>query len=237
MRQEIAVGLRYVTGHRWLRSIAATTGTSNFFTNLFGAILILYLTRERHLTAEGIGFAFSVGSLGVLIAALTTSAITRRVGVGRMLVLMAMGFSLSGLPVAMAPDALIFPAVALSGFVGGFCSVGWNINQVSLRQAITAPRMQGKMNATMRFIVWGTMPPGLIIGGVLGSNLGLHETVWVGAIGGLFAFLFILFSPVARLREIPPVEGDTTNTAEPETPHAIELERGSWPGPGPAPDA
>ena len=112
MRQEIAVGLRYVTGHRWLRSIAATTGTSNFFGNVIGAILILYLTRERGLGPAAIGIAFSIGSVGFLLAALTTGAATKRLGVGRMLVLTAFGFSVSGLPVAFAPDALIFWAVA-----------------------------------------------------------------------------------------------------------------------------
>jgi MFS family permease len=203
MRQEIAVGLRYVTGHRWLRSIAATTGTSNFFSNVFGAILILYLSRDRGLTAEAIGFAFSLGSLGVLLAALTISSITRRAGVGRMLVLTSVGFSLSGLPVAIAPDALIFPAVALSGFLGGFCGVGWNINQVSLRQAITQPRMQGKMNATMRFIVWGTIPLGSIAGGALGSVIGLHATIWVGAIGGLIAFVPVTLSSARSIVTMP----------------------------------
>jgi MFS family permease len=203
MRREIALGLRYVVGHRWLRSIAATTGVSNFFGTLVQAILILYLTRERGLTAEVIGFAFSVGSLGVLLAALTTSAITKRAGVGRMLVLTSVGFSLSGLPVAAAPDVLIFPAVALTGFLGGFCGVAWNINQVSLRQAITPPRMQGKMNATMRFIVWGTIPLGSIAGGALGSLIGLHPTIWVGAIGGLFAFLPVMLSSVRGIVTMP----------------------------------
>ena len=102
-----------------------------------------------------------------------------------MLVATSFGFSVSGLPVAFAPDALIWPALAISGFLGGFCGVGWNINQVSLRQAITPPRMQGRMNATMRFIVWGTIPLGAILGGALGSIIGLHETIIVGAIGGL----------------------------------------------------
>src|SRR4029079_14092883 len=86
MRQEIAVGLRYVTGHRLLRSIAATTGTSNFFGNVGGAILVLYLVDERGLGPEAIGFAFSVASIGFLIGALTTNRITERVGVGRTLV-------------------------------------------------------------------------------------------------------------------------------------------------------
>ncbi|MEO5966251.1 MAG: MFS transporter [Candidatus Limnocylindrales bacterium] len=209
MRQEIAVGLRYVTGHRWLRSIAATTGTSNFFGNVGGAILILYLTRDRGLGPEAIGFAFSVGSVGVLIAALTTSWLTKRVGVGRMLVLTAMGFSISGLPVAFAPDGLIWYAVAASGFLAGFCGVGWNINQVSLRQAITQPRMQGKMNATMRFIVWGTMPIGSILGGALGSLIGLHATIIIGALGGLIAFVPVTLSSVRRIVTMPaPVDDD-----------------------------
>ena len=209
MRQDIATGLRYVTGHRWLRSIAATTGTSNFFGNIGGAILILYLVRDRGLGAEAIGVAFSVGSLGVLAGALTTSRITARVGVGRMLVAMAVGFSLSGLPVAFAPDALIWWAVAVSGLMAGYCGVGWNINQVSLRQAITPPRMQGRMNATMRFIVWGTMPLGSILGGVLGTVIGLHATIIIGAVGGLFAFLPVTLSSARDIVRMPePVEDE-----------------------------
>ena len=209
MRQEMAAGLRYVTGHRWLRSIAATTGTSNFFGNVGGAILILYLVQERGLGAEAIGFAFSVGSLGVLAGALTTSRITARVGVGRMLIATAFGFSISGLPVAFAPDALIWWAVAISGLLGGYCSVGWNINQVSLRQAITPPRMQGRMNATMRFIVWGTMPIGAILGGALGSLIGLQATIVIGALGGLIAFIPVTLSSVRHIVRMPePVEDE-----------------------------
>jgi MFS family permease len=219
MRSEIAAGMRYVTGHRWLRSIAATTGTSNFFSNVFGAILILYLIREHGFTAESIGFAFSIGSIGVLLAALTASWITARVGVGRMLVLTSLGFSVASLPVPFAPDSLLFAAVALSIFVGGYCGVAWNINQVSLRQAITPTRMQGKMNATMRFIVWGTIPVGSIAGGALASVVGLHTTILIGAIGGLFAFLPVALSPVRDIVEMPSPVGDgETETGEPGAP-------------------
>jgi MFS family permease len=209
MRQEVAVGLRYVTGHRWLRNIAATTGTSNFFGNVVTAILILYLVDERGLGPEAIGFAFSVASVGFLIGALTTSRLTDRIGVGRMLVASAIGFSVSNLPIAFAPDAWIWPALAVGGFVGGFCSTAWNINQVSLRQAITPPRMQGKMNATMRFIVWGTIPLGSIIGGALGGIIGLHQTIIIGAIGGLVAFVPVTLSSVRHIVKMPePVDDD-----------------------------
>jgi len=215
MREDIAVGLRYVLGHKWLRSIAATTGTSNFFGNVMGGILILYLTQERGLSAQALGFAFSIGAVGFLIGALLTTRLTNRIGVGRMLVAMAFGFSLSGLPIALAPDALIVPAVALSGILGGFCGVGWNINQVSLRQAITQPRMQGRMNATMRFIVWGTIPLGSIIGGALGGIIGLHNTIWVGAIGGLVAFVPVALSSVRRIKTMPePVDDEPAPPAE-----------------------
>ena len=208
MRTEIAAGLRYVTGHRWLRSIAATTGTSNLFGNVGGAILLLWLVRDHAFTPEHLGFAFSLGSFGVLAAALTASRISKALGVGRTLVLSSLGFSLAGLPLVVAADDLVFAAVSLSIFVGSYCGVTWNINQVSLRQAITPTRMQGKMNATMRFVVWGTIPVGMIAGGVLGNTIGLYETIVVGAIGGLFAFLPVALGPVRQLREMPEPVGD-----------------------------
>ena len=213
MREEISVGLRYVTGHRWLRNIAATTGTSNLFGNVVNAILILYLVDERGLGPEAIGFAFSVASVGFLVGALTTNRLTSRVGVGRMLVASAIGFSVSNMPVAFAPDALIWPALAISGLIGGFSGTAWNINQVSLRQAITPTRMQGKMNATMRFIVWGTIPLGAILGGALGGVIGLHETIIVGAIGGLLAFIPVTLSSVRHIVTMPePVDDEAPPT-------------------------
>ena len=202
MRAEVAAGLRYVTGHAWLRSIAATTGISNFFGNVAQAILILFLVR-RGLPPEVIGFAFSVGSIGVLVAALTTDRVTARLGVGRMLLISAFVFCLAGLPVAIAPDGWLPAAVAISGLLGGWGGVAWNINQVSLRQAITPVRMQGRMNASMRFIVWGTIPIGATVGATLGQLIGLHETIWISAIGGLVAFVPVALSPVRSLVRMP----------------------------------
>ena len=131
-----------------------------------------------------------------------------------MLVASSIGFSLSNLPIAFAPDALIWPALAVSGFVGGYCSTAWNINQVSLRQAITPPRMQGKMNATMRFIVWGTIPLGSILGGALGGVIGLHATIVVGAIGGLVAFVPVTLSSARHITTMPePVDDAPADAA------------------------
>ncbi|HVG37613.1 MAG TPA: MFS transporter, partial [Thermoplasmata archaeon] len=79
----------------------------------------------------------------------------------------------------------------------------YNINQVSFRQAIVPVRLQGRLNATMRTIVWGTLPLGAIAGGVLGQAIGVRPAIIVGLVGGAFSFLWVLFSPVRQIREMP----------------------------------
>jgi MFS family permease len=208
MRSEITEGLRYVGRHPLLRSIAATTGTSNFFGNILQSILILYLVRELSVTPELLGLAFSLGAVGFLVGALIANPVAKRFGVGRTIVGAALTFGPSGLLIALAPPDLAVPFVAASVFLAGLGGAIYNINQVSLRQAITSERMQGRMNATMRFIVWGTIPIGSILGGTLGGVIGLHETIWIGAIGEMFVFLPVFFSPVRRLKAIPAADPD-----------------------------
>jgi MFS family permease len=208
MRSEITEGLRYVGRHRLLRSIAATTGLSNFFNNILYAILILYLVRELAVTPELLGLAFSVGAVGFLVGALIANRVATRFGIGPTIVWAAMIAGPAELLIPIAPPDLAVPFVAASGLLSGLGVAIYNINQVSLRQAITPERMQGRMNATMRFIVWGTIPVGAILGGFLGGVIGLHETIWIGAIGGIFVFLPVFFSPVRSLRTIPAMEPD-----------------------------
>ena len=137
------------------------------------------------------------------MGALVANRVATRFGVGPTILGSAFISGPSMLLIAIAPPDLAVPLVAASGVLGGLGVAIYNINQVSLRQAITPERMQGRMNATMRFIVWGTIPIGSILGGFLGGVIGLHETIWIGAIGGLFVFLPILLSPVPSLKRIP----------------------------------
>src|SRR2546423_10039008 len=85
----------------------------------------------------------------------------------------------------------------------GFSAIAYNILQVSYRQAITPERLQGRMNATMRWIVWGTIPLGTIAGGAIATVYSLRAALWVGAIGALFSFLPLLLSSVRSIREMP----------------------------------
>jgi MFS family permease len=207
MRREIAEGLRYVVGHPYLRSIAACTGTSNLFGTAAGAVLLVYLVREMGMTADAVGLAFSIGATGALLGALLANRISGRLGVGPTIIVFA---ALSGpalLPLAAAPVGTQVPTlvgfVAFYGFAAGLSSVVYNVAQVSLRQAVTPTRMQGRMNATMRWFVWGTIPIGGVLGGVLGSVLGVRTVLVVGVVGETLAVLPVLFSRVRGIREMP----------------------------------
>lgn len=206
MRTEITEGLRYVLGHPYLRNIAACTGTLNLFGNLAGVILLLYAVRQLHMQPAVIGIIFAIGNIGTLMAAFATERITRRLGLGRTIVISALLSGPAALLVAVAPRDNAFPFLVASFILVSLTNVTYNVNQVSLRQAITPERMQGRMNATMRFIVWGTIPVGSIIGGFLGDAIGLQPTLWVGAIGSFLGFLPILLSPVRTLQRIPEPE-------------------------------
>jgi hypothetical protein len=78
--------------------------------------------------------------------------------------------------------------------------------------------MQGRMNATMRFIVWGTIPLGQILGGALASVIGLLPTIWVGAIGGLVAFIPVALSPVREIVTMPTPVDDAEGPSTPVDP-------------------
>ena len=98
--------------------------------------------------------------------------------------------------IAIAPVGHAEPFLVASAALAGFSGLVYNINQVSFRQAITPERMQGRMNATMRFLVWGTIPIGSIISGILATILGLSATIWIGAILSFTPVLFLIFSPI-----------------------------------------
>ena len=203
MRQDAAAGLRYVLGHPYLRMIAACTGTLNLFGNIGTAILLLYAVKELGLTPATIGLIFTIGSVGVFVGALTAERLGRWIGVGPTIVTSAFLSSFTLVAVALAPREAPVPWIIAGFFIGSATSVIYNVNQVSLRQAITPERMLGRMNATMRFIVWGTIPVGALVGGILGEIIGLQGTIWVGAIGSFLGFLPVFFSPVRSLETIP----------------------------------
>jgi MFS family permease len=202
---EIGEGLKVVLGSRLLRAIAACTGTSNFFSNMVQAVFVLYAVQELKLEPATLGLVFGAGSVGALVGALVSAKLTQRFGVGFTIIGSAFLFGVGSIvtPLAAGPIWLIILLLLVGQFIGSMSGPIYNITQVSLRQAITPHRLQGRMNASMRFMVWGTMPIGSLLGGLLGGLIGLRPTLLVGSLGLFLPFLWVLFSPVRVLREQP----------------------------------
>jgi len=200
---EIKEGMDIVLSNRMLRGIAGCTATGNLFWSMSYAILMLFMESTLELSASWIGAIFAVGALGAVAGAVFSSRIVSALGLGRTIIVSAF---LGGVPSMLI--VLAYPSNALLvlmpiWFATGFTGVIYNVNQVSLRQAITPDRLQGKMNATMRFIVWGVYPIGGIIGGLLGVTVGLRMTILIAGIGMLASVIWVVLSPVANVKVLP----------------------------------
>jgi MFS family permease len=200
---ELKEGLRFVLGNPYLRAQAGCTATSNFFFSFGFSIVLVYFVRVLDLSPGVIGVVLSIGSIGSMAAAITTGRLTGRFGVGPTTLAAAFLQGPAMLLIALAPVDTPIPLLVVSGLVTGFVIVVYNINQVSFRQAICPERLQGRMNSVMRFIVWGTIPLGNLSGGAFATWVGLRETIVIGAIGAGSAFLWILFSPMRSVRNMP----------------------------------
>ncbi len=208
---DIGEGLDVVLRNPVLRSIAGCTGTSNLFGNIIFAVFVLYATRDLGIAPGPLGLIFSIGSVGALVGSVIAGRAVQQLGLGPTLIaaILLGGVATLVIPLATGSPFVVMLLLTAAYFLMSIASPVYNINQVSLRQAITPDSVQGRMNATMRFIVWGTIPIGSLIGGALGSIIGLRETLLVGAIGSLLPVLWLALSPVRSLREQPQPAGGT----------------------------
>ena len=217
---ELKEGLRFVLGNPNLRAQAGCTATSNFFFNVAFAIIVVFFVRELGLSPGLIGLVFSVSAVGSLVGAFTSRRISERFGIGVTTIGVTILQGPAILLTAFAPASQPLPFLIAGGLIIGFGVVVYNITQVSYRQAICPPQLQGRMNSVMRFLVWGTIPLGSLVGGALGTWVGLRETIVIGAIGAGLSFLWILLSPQRHLREMPePI--DEEEAAEESTVEAL----------------
>ena len=196
---ELREGIDVVVHSPILRSISACTATTNFGVSMGGAVFLIFAYRQLHLSPTVMGIVFAVANLGFAGAALAMWC-QRRFGLGMTLVLSAAAEGIVSLclPLAAfaAPIAIVFGVELLVTFLVPI----YNINQISLRQAIVPHALQGRMNATVRTFVWGTLPVGALAGGLLGNLAGSVPTLIVAGLIQALACLWILASPVIRLR-------------------------------------
>lgn len=209
LRRETGEGLRFVFGHPVLRMIAGATATDNLFTSAFMAIAVVFLVRQVGLSAGLIGVLSSAAAAGGVVGAFSATWLARRMGSAR-IIWLALGSS--------APFALLvpltFPGPGLALYAGGAFAMSlgaivYNVNQASFRQMLCPTRLLGRVNATMRFVVWGTLPVGGLLGGLLGGWLGNRGGLWVAVAGIALSPLWLIVSPLRGMRDwLPPTDPD-----------------------------
>ncbi|MBB5932231.1 MFS transporter [Streptomyces echinatus] len=216
LRKDIGEGIRFVTGHPLLRVIAVTTALANLCAAVLMATQTVHLVRVVGLRPGALGLVLSASAVGGLLGALCAGRLAARLGQARVIVLsvlvtgpFAVLWPLSG---HGALGAVLF---ATGSTVVSFGAVVYNVAQVSFRQGLCPPRLLGRMNATLRFLMWGTLPLGALLGGALAGAYGPRTALaWCAA--GFFAVpLPLLLSPLRRMRDLPGPDGPTPEDPAP----------------------
>lgn len=204
LRSEIAEGLRFVFGHRLLRAMTITSAISNMCATIGASMLLVLLAGQLHLSPFLCGLVFTAEAVGGLLGALSVQRIVATLGQGP-----ALWGSMIASSVLWALALPLYQADWRFAIAIGLQALGWvvfmtfKITTVSFRQRLCPKPMLGRMTATIRFVVWGSMPVGALIGGVLGQSIGVRQAMWAGVLGELVAVLPILLSPLRTMRELP----------------------------------
>jgi MFS family permease len=217
MAREILEGISFYRRNPLLRSLAATSVIYYGGVWFAGGTFIAYLARDLQMSPEAIGLGYSIGAIGVLAGAATAAAMGRRFGIGPTLIVSIAIGALSWAIMAFARPETALAFLALSAIGSGITSMAMSINYVSLRQAITPPELQGRVNATGRWLNWTVIPLAAIGGGAVATAVGIRETILIGSGVAFLAVPILFLSPLGSLRAVP---GAISPPEEPNPPAA-----------------
>ncbi|MFC6017176.1 MFS transporter [Plantactinospora solaniradicis] len=205
LRTALTGGLAFIRRQPILVKILACTTTSNFFVMASSSIEITFLVRELHASSLLVGFVFTISALGGLAAGALTNRISERIGSARIIwvAMLAPGPLYLLMPLARPGWGLLLYGAGLAAFSAN--SVLFNAAAMSYRQHVTPARLLGRVNAAFLWVCYGVIPLGALFGGALGAQLGLRPALWICVIGTWSAALFVLFSPLRKMRDMPAV--------------------------------
>ncbi|MEU8958029.1 MFS transporter [Streptomyces sp. NPDC048518] len=198
-------GLVFVVRHPALRASLGCAATVNFFTFVAGSgLIVLFAGRNLGLTAGVIGAAFGVGATGSLLGAVLAPKVSRRFGVGRSIVVGAVLFPAPIALVAAAGGPLWARAgaLAVAEFLSGVGVMLFDVNLNSLQAAVIPDGMRSRVAGAYSTINYGLRPVGAVVGGLLATVIGLRATLLIGAVGGALSLLWLLPSPIPRIRSL-----------------------------------
>ena len=200
---EIREGLAFVVRQPAISRITLSSFLTNFASTATFTLTPIVVLRLLGFSPFDYGLLMTLGAIGGLIGAAAASRITRWVGTANTVrfSMLAGALAVFGYPIAMLLDSqpAQFVVLTVSSFVSNAAILIYNVTQVSLRQQVCPRHLLGRMNASVRFIVWGIMPISSITAGLLGHAMGVGSFLWVTAALGTLGFL-----PLVRLhRHLP----------------------------------
>ncbi|WP_329373213.1 MFS transporter [Streptomyces sp. NBC_01483] len=165
----------------------------------------LQATTELGLSAGVLGSVLGIGAIGGLIGASLTGRLVRRLGIGPAVVVGFTAFPVPLLlvPLADGPDPLVLSLLFLAEF--GSCAGAMivDISLGSLQTALIPHALRARVNGAYRTLTHGMRPLGALAGGALGTAIGLRPTLWIATAGTVMCLVWVLPSPVPRIRELP----------------------------------
>jgi len=213
VRQEFAEGVRFLVRDPVLRPLAAATVTLEFAWRLFGAVFLIFVTKDLGFKPGLLGMTFAVGGVSSFFGALLARRSADRFGLGPSMWggLLLMGVSMLFIPLAQGATAVALGLLVAQQLVGDGGATVFEVNQVSLRQSVTPERMLGRVNAAVRLTSLAAMLMGSLMGGVMGETLGLRVTLVAGAAAVFLSALWIIASPARGVRDVPMAEVEAGN--------------------------
>lgn len=188
---QIKFGLNYLWNNRPLRRLVATTTSLGFFYSLSTSTIILFITQTLAVPAKFFGVLMAGAGSGAVLGGILTPALSKKFGRGRVLSIAIFLSSITVIFQGLAPNVWVFGVI---GFVSSFAITNWNILLMSCYQVLIPSDLYGRIHGARRTFVWGVMPVGAFIGGVI-AHAGLRIPLLVGGIAttliSLSAFTFI----------------------------------------------
>ena len=206
LRHEISEGLKFVWGNKIIRAVSFTTSTSNLFSTAQFTLIPLVLLRDQNISPAVYGVIASISAVGGLLGAVTAARLSKWIGEGQVIAVSAviMGAAAFAPAIAAISNQLTAIVVYAAGqFVISFTVLTYNITQVSARQRLCPEHLLGRMNASIRFFVWGVMPIGALLAGATATVFGIAPVMWVCAVGVFLSASFVVFSPLSRMKKLP----------------------------------
>lgn len=202
----LAAGGRFIARTPLIRASLLAAATLNLFNTAFYALLVLYATRHLGMGAGAIGLVLAIGGLGSIFGALWTRRLSDRFGLGRTLVT---AFVLTPAPLLMVPMAagvptpFVAPVVGVAEFFNGVGVMVLDVGLGALYASLVPNPLRARVSGSFLLVNYGVRPIGALAGGLLAAAIGLQTTMWIAAIGALAGVLWLLPSPMPRLRDLP----------------------------------